>query len=74
MHPHQFLFVTGALYNISVIFAAVSNNFFTSPNMLVTDFNIVITTPFTAVLMLSTYVFLQHHSSSSSSNTGKLLS
>ena len=30
--------------------------------MLVAGFNIVITTPFTAVLMLSTYGFLQQHS------------
>ena len=30
--------------------------------MLVSNFNIVITTPFTAVLTLSTYGFLQQHS------------
>ena len=45
------------MYNISVIFVVLPNNFFTYPNMLVADLNIVITTPFTAVLMLSTYDF-----------------
>ena len=35
---------------------------FTSPNMLVFNFNIVITTPFTAVLMVSPYGFLQQQS------------
>ena len=34
---------------------------FTSPNMLVSNFNIVITTPFTAVPMVSPYGFLQQH-------------
>ena len=51
------------IYNrISVSFVALANTFFTSTNMLVSKFNIVITTPFTAVLMVYTSGFLQHHS------------
>ena len=43
-------------------FHLVTKYLFTSPNSLVSNFNIVIITPFIAVLMVSLYGFLQQHS------------
>ena len=46
-----------ALCNTSVIFLAVQNNYLQGQNMLVSDFENIITKPFPAALMLSPFGF-----------------
>ena len=52
----QYTHIT-ALYNTKVIFLAVENNYLQGQNMLVSDFEITITKPFPAALILSPFGF-----------------